>query len=139
MHNKNTVEQPIKNIQLRRGDKQNEICSEDYNDLFYTVFLSVHWLFLRLSLLPFLSVFVCPPVCLSSIKPPGTSKVHSNSTLPPTTQECGPSCWDLTRPTIKTQFYRGCYCTVKRECKLLITYLLLLDKGGHINRGSEAV
>ncbi len=28
----------------------------------------------------FLSVCVCPPVCLSHSQPPGTPKVHSNST-----------------------------------------------------------
>lgn len=53
------------------------------------------------------------------------------STHPAATQASGPSRCDLHRPTIKTWFYRGCYCTTEN--------LLLLDKGEHVNKESEAV
>lgn len=60
-------------------------------------------------------LFVRLPVCLNNSLPPGIpqSAFKFCTTLPPATQACGPSCCDLHRPTIKTQFYRGCYCTVK--------------------------
>lgn len=141
----------IKYFQLRWEDKQNEICRQEYNDLFILCIffcpLAVpEALPLSLSVCLSLPVSRCLPLCVSAcLSEQQSTPWHPQSafkfyaTLPPAQSVCGPTCCDLHQPTIKTQFYRGCYCTAKREHKLSITYLLLLDKGGHVNRGNGAV
>lgn len=111
---------------------------------FYTLSLSIcclspSSLFVPPCVFPSVPLCVSLSVCLSNSQPPGShqSAFKFCATLPPAKRVCGPTCCDLHRPTIRTPFYRGLLLHSKRE--LSITYLLLLDKGGHVNRRNEAV
>lgn len=117
----------------------------------YWVSLSVHWLSLRLFLLAFLlclsppvfhCLLLCVSACLSEQQstlwyPQSAFKFYT--TLLPATQSVWAKLLWFTPAHNQDSILQRLLLHCKREHKLSITYLLLLDKGGHVNRGNEAV